>query len=145
MRWRSRQLVLRPQSCGSGLPDQVQQPGRYDITIPQRADFRLRLRLSTAPDGNPASAKVPIDAEGYEIAAQCWSGDRSTLYGSFTVEWIERAEGLFELVMTAAETALITQDCQWDLLVIEPSGSRSYWLEGRATLNSGLSSPLPLQ
>lgn len=121
----------------------MRKPGRYDITIPQRADVRLRLRLTTIPDGGEVADRVPIDATGYELTAQCWHWDRSVMYGVFTVEWIDQSEGLFDLVMSAAQTMAV-QDCHWDLLVSVPGGEQEYWLEGRVTVDRGLSAPLPV-
>lgn len=126
-------------------------PLRYDITIPQRATFRERIQL-------------PIDCADREVVAQVWkvrNGRRLEVQLTFGVEWVDRSAELtvasadgsetvvtygdFYLVADWEATALLQDPAQWDLLVIEGaslerSGERTYWLEGLANLNLGLSS-----
>ena len=108
-------------------------PARRDITIPQRATFRLRLRLKA--DGQP------LNAIGYQLVAQVWDRRRLTKYADLTVVWIDQATGLFELVLQYPGTTAVVKDGVWDLLVIEPGGDRYFWLEGNAYLDQGLSAP----
>jgi hypothetical protein len=105
-------------------------PARLDITIPQRATFRKRMRLKG------------VNATGYQLVAQVWDGPRRlTKYADLAVVWIDQATGLFELVLQYQGTTPIPKDGEWDLLVIEPGGDRYYWLEGRAYRDPGLSAP----
>ena len=108
-------------------------PARYDITIPQRATFRKRLRLKA--DGQP------LNATGYQLVAQVWDRRRLTKYADLTVVWIDQATGLFELVQQYPGTTAVVKDGLWDLLVIEPGGDRYFWLEGNAYLDQGMSAP----
>jgi len=112
-------------------------PRRYDITIPQRATFRKRLRLTAGPKG----ARQPLNATGYQLVAQVWSRRRLTKYADLTVQWIDQATGLFELVLQYPGTTAVLKDGEWDLLVIQPDGDRYYWLEGIAYLDTGMSAP----
>lgn len=109
-------------------------PARYDIKIPQRATFRRRLRLKA--DGQP------LNATGYELVAQVWDRRRTTKYADLQVQWIDRPQGLFELVLQYPATTAVVKDGYWDLLVIEPGGDRRYWLEGFAYLDVGHSAPV---
>lgn len=109
-------------------------PGRRDITIPQRATFRERMRLKA--DG------APLNATGYQLVAQVWDRRRTTKYADMTVVWIDQVTGLFELVLQYPATTAVVKDGVWDLLVIEPGGDRYYWLEGNAFLDQGLSAPV---
>ena len=108
-------------------------PARRDITIPQRATFRDRMRLKA--DGQP------LNATGYQLVAQVWDRRRLTKYADLTVVWIDQATGLFELVLQYPGTTAVVKDGMWDLLVIEPGGDRYFWLEGNAYLDQGLSAP----
>lgn len=112
----------------------MKRPGRRDITIPQRATFRERMRLKA--DG------APLNATGYELVAQIWDRRRTTKYADLSVVWIDRAQGLFELVLQYPATTAVVKDGRWDLLVIEPGGDRYYWLEGNAYLDVGHSAPV---
>lgn len=105
-------------------------PARYDITIPQRATFRLRLRLKG------------VNATGYQLVAQVWNRQRTIKFADMTATWIDQATGLFELVLQYPATTAVTKDGWWDLLVIEPGGDRYYWLEGMAWLDHGHSAPV---
>ena len=109
-------------------------PARYDITIPQRGTFRKTMRLKA--DG------VPLIATGYQLVAQVWNRRRTTKFADGVINWIDQATGLFELVIQYPVTRLITEDGQWDLMVIEPGGDRYYWLEGTAFLDVNYSEPV---
>lgn len=108
-------------------------PARRDITIPQRATFRDRMRLK--------AGEQPLNATGYQLVAQVWDRRRLTKYADLTVVWIDQATGLFELVLQYPGTTAVVKDGLWDLLVIEPGGDRYFWLEGNAYLDQGLSAP----
>lgn len=108
-------------------------PARRDITIPQRATFRDRMRLKAGGQ--------PLNATGYQLVAQVWDRRRLTKYADLTVVWIDQATGLFELVLQYPGTTAVVKDGCWDLLVIEPGGDRYFWLEGNAYLDQGLSAP----
>ena len=108
-------------------------PARRDITIPQRATYRQRMRLKA--DG------VALNATGYQLVAQVWDRRRTTKYADLTVQWLDQATGLFELVLQYPGTTAVVKDGVWDLLVIEPGGDRYYWLEGNAYLDLGHSAP----
>ncbi len=111
-------------------------PGRRDITIPQRGTFRQRMRLKAGGQ--------PLNATGYQLVAQVWDRRRTTKLADGVIEWIDQATGMFELVIQWPVTTAIVQDGQWDLLVIEPSGDRYFWLEGTAFLDRNFSSPPPV-
>lgn len=123
-------------------------PLRYDITIHQRATFRERIQL-------------PIDCSDREVVAQVWqarNGKRVSKLLDLSVEWLSRAEPVevteagvtttvvyadFYLTCDWASTASLTKQGIWDLLVVdgqtfETPGARTYWLEGLANLNQGM-------
>lgn len=123
-------------------------PLRYDITIPQRATFRERIQL-------------PIDCSDREVVAQVWevrNGQRLAKILDLEVEWIDRAAAITvpvngedttviygDLWLNGhwQDTSQVTRQGVWDLLVIDgPScprpGERTYWLEGAAQLNPGM-------
>mgnify|MGYP006266866253 FL=1 len=108
-------------------------PARRDITILQRATYRERMRLKA--DG------VALNATGYQLVAQVWDRRRLTKYADLTVQWVDQATGLFELVLQYPGTTAVVKDGVWDLLVIEPGGDRYPWLEGNAYLDPGYSAP----
>lgn len=123
-------------------------PLRYDITIPQRATLRERIQL-------------PIDCTDREVAAQVWevrNGQRVAKILEFEVDWVSRATPMtvtvdgeevevvyadFYLVGAWQQTSNVLRQGVWDLLVVdgetqERPGERTYWLEGTASLNPGM-------
>ncbi len=105
-------------------------PGRHDITIPQRATFREPLRLK--------ANGAPLNLTGYEARAQVWDRRRTVQYAELQIDWIDRAQGRFDLVLNPPATTAVIKDAYWDLLLTQPDGERYYWLEGRAYVDAGL-------
>ena len=111
-------------------------PAKYNITIPQRATFRIQITL-------------PFDCTNYTVEAQVWDKVRLRKYLDFDVEWVDRAEvvpdtdpveykGRFNLFADWEDTSLVRESGQWDLLVVDDiSGDRYYYLEGTAKLDPG--------
>lgn len=107
-------------------------PPTYDLVIPQRATFEQVFTL-------------PFDCTGKTVLAQVWNARHSVMLLEFETIWIDRAEvsgaetkGRFKLRAQWDETALVTKDGLWDLLVIDDSsGDRYYYLEGKALVDTG--------
>jgi hypothetical protein len=107
------------------------EPGKYDITIHQGATFELNLQLK---DGNG----TPLIMSGYTVAGKVFDRLGNALITNFAFEWTNQAIGQFKLSIPASTTATISGDCQYDILVTEPTGRKFYALEGAALLNLGL-------
>jgi hypothetical protein len=110
------------------------QPATYDLVIPQRATFEQEFTL-------------PFDCNGKTVLAQVYSARRAEMLLEMETVWIDRAElvsvgvykGRFRLRADWEETAVITKDGEWDLLVIDDAtGDRFYYLEGKAILDPGI-------
>ena len=100
-------------------------PGTWDITIPRRATFRQRFQL-------------PFDCTGHELYAQVWTTVRRTRkLLTFSIEWIDQANGEFDLVGESADTQKVSKSGYWDLLVVYPGGESDYWIRGAATVDNG--------
>jgi hypothetical protein len=108
-------------------------PATYDLRIPQRATFVQEFTL-------------PFDCTAKTVLAQVWSARRTELLLELETVWVDRKEtvsagvfrGRFKLRAEWEETALVTKDGEWDLLVIDDAtGDREYYLQGKATLDPG--------
>lgn len=106
------------------------QPGVYNIRLQRRADFKLALQFS---DGN----NNPINLSGWTALAQVWDVRRTTKYADFTVEYTDRALGKISIGLTAAQTTTFVDDLQYDVLLVNPSGFKEYYLEGAITPYEG--------
>ena len=103
-------------------------PGRYDITIYQRATFRRQITL-------------PVNLTGHDVYAQIWDAKRRNKIIDFEINMIDEAQGIFELVLDWDETTPLKKSFQWDLMVVYNNGDRDYWLEGNVTVDPGLTAP----
>lgn len=103
-------------------------PGRYDITIYQRATFRRLITL-------------PINLTGHEIFAQIWDHKRRNKVLDFEIEIIDAALGKFYIKIDWPQTTPLRQAKEWDLMVRYADGTRDYWLEGFVTIDPGLTAP----
>ena len=99
-------------------------PAAYDLRIPQRADFAVRITL-------------PFDCTNKTVAADVWNQRRSKLFLSFAIEWEDQAGGILWLKATWAQTRVLTdEEGRWDLLVLDTvSQTRDYYLEGSVTVD----------
>jgi hypothetical protein len=99
------------------------QPARYDFQVKRRADYPLRLQIK---DG----LKQAVDLTGFTVFAQVWDQSRTQNYAAFETEYTDRLEGRITLWLNASDTASLPDDSWYDVLVIDPSGHKQYYLEG---------------
>ncbi len=103
-------------------------PGRYDITVYQRATLKREITL-------------PISLVGHEVFAQIWDSKRRNKIADFEIEMINAATGVFNIVIEWQETTAFKKAAEWDLIVKYANGSRDYWLEGLVTIDPGFTAP----
>lgn len=99
-------------------------PGRYDITVYQRATFELDVTL-------------PFDLTGHTVIAQIWDDKRRKKFADFDVEYLDRPNGEIRITVDSDLTKLMTKDGEWDLMVKYSDGTKQYWLEGNVVLDPG--------
>lgn len=99
-------------------------PGRYDITIYQRATFPLRVTL-------------PIDLTGHEVLAQIWDDKRRRKYADLEIEIVDAVEGIIDLTLDSDVTRDLRKPAVWDLMVVYANGTKDYWLEGDVNIDPG--------
>jgi hypothetical protein len=100
-------------------------PGRYDITIYQRATFTKDVIL-------------PIDITGHEVFAQIWDEKRRNKVADFEVTVIDAVDGHIRLTIDWQDTTPLKKPAFWDLMVVYNDDTRDYWLEGAVTIDPGL-------
>ena len=106
-------------------------PAQKDFTVQRRADFPLTL---TFKDSNGDA----INLTGYTVAAEVYSEDRSTSYGSFAVTYTNRSAGTIDIKLTDAQTALFSpHELKYDVLLTQPNGDKFYYLEGTLFISEG--------
>ena len=107
------------------------QPGTYNFTLQRRSDHSIPLLFK---DSNNAA----INLTGYTVEAQIWEETRTTKYADFAVTYTDRAAGSVSIALTDTQTATFTPDVlKYDVLLINPSGLKEYYLEGTIYVSEG--------
>ena len=107
------------------------QPGTYNFTLQRRSDHSIPLLFK---DGDDAA----INLTGYTVDAQVCEETRTTKYADFTTTYTDRSAGSVSIALTDTQTATFTPDIlKYDVLLIDPSGSKEYYLEGTIYVSEG--------
>jgi hypothetical protein len=109
-------------------------PGSYNISPQRRADYVLDLRFKD-------SAEQPINLTGWTAYAQVWNKERTIKHSDFTVTYTNRVDGRISIALTDTQTALLPDECFYDVMLENPSGLREYYLEGIAYVSEGYTAP----
>jgi len=104
-------------------------PKNLPIYIQEGATFRKRLQFN-------------FNCLDKTVVAQLWTRNRKTKLADFTIDWINRDDGLFDLVLPYPITDNLDQEALWELMVIENlSQERQYYLVGNADWVPNSTSP----
>jgi len=107
------------------------EPGTYNFTLQRRSDHTIPLVFK---DGNNNA----INLTGFTVAAQVWEETRTTKFADFSVSYTDRVAGSVSITLTDAQTATFTpQILKYDVLLIDASGNREYYLEGTIFMSEG--------
>jgi hypothetical protein len=110
------------------------QPGQYNIILQRRADYILRLQFKDSND-------APIDLTSWIAYSQIWDKGRTIKYVDFTIEYIDRPDGVIGLKLLAAETEDIPCEAFYDVMLEDSNGFKQYYLEGLVYVSEGYSAP----
>ena len=109
------------------------QPGTYNFTLQRRSDHTIPLLFK---DGN----NNPIDLTGFTVAAQVWEETRTTKYADFTTTYTDRSAGSISISLTDVQTATFAPNIlKYDVLLVDLSGNKEYYLEGTIFVSEGYS------
>ena len=107
------------------------EPGTYNFTLQRRSDHTIPLLFK---DGNNNA----IDLTGFTVAAQVWEETRTTKFADFAVAYTSRSDGSVSITLTDTQTATFTpQILKYDVLLIDGSGNKEYYLEGTIFMSEG--------
>lgn len=109
-------------------------PGIYNIRPQRRADFLLPLQFKD-------SEGVPVNLIGWEVLAQVWNKQRTTKYADFSVTVTDAAQGSVTLRLHHDDTATLPTECRYDVMLVDGSGLREYYLEGIVRPSEGYTAP----
>lgn len=106
------------------------QPGTYNFTLQAGADFSLVLEFK---DSNSAA----IDITGWTAKSQAWNETRSKKYADFAIAYTDRANGKITISLTDTQTREFPKTLYYDVLLIDDSDVKEYYLEGQITTSIG--------
>jgi hypothetical protein len=106
------------------------EPGVYNFSIQRRADHPLPLEFEE-------SEGVALNLTGWTVYAQVWNKDRTTKYADFSVTYIDRVLGKIQLFLSELQTALLPDECFYDVKLENPGGIAEYYLEGIIYVSEG--------
>tara|TARA_S200000501_G_scaffold283589_1_gene267831 strand:- start:380 stop:724 length:345 start_codon:yes stop_codon:yes gene_type:complete len=107
------------------------QPATYNFTVQRRADHSITLVFKD-------SSNNAINLTGYTVAAQVWEQTRTTKYADFNVVYTNRSTGTVEISLTDDQTGTFAPNSlSYDVLLINGSGLKEYYLEGIISVSEG--------
>ena len=109
----------------------MRDPGTLDITIHQGATYSLDLQYLD-------STGTGVNMTGYTVESKIVDQSYSNVIATFTSTFTDIATGKFNLKLSSSITAGITVGGLYDVLVTEPAGEKFFLIQGRATLDPGI-------
>lgn len=106
------------------------QPGTYDITIQQGADWSKTFQLF---DSN----QDPVNLTAATVESEIWTENKHSKLADFTVGWVDREIGKFSLSLSDATTLTLPETGYYDIKVTDANGFSNYWVRGRAIVELG--------
>jgi hypothetical protein len=106
------------------------QPGNYDITIQQGADWEKTFQLF---DSNEDA----VDLTSATVEAEIWTAEKRAKLADFTVTWVDQSIGKFKLGLTDTITFGLPKSGYYDIKVTDANGFSNYWVRGEAILDTG--------
>lgn len=105
-------------------------PGQYNISLQRRADYSITLQFKDSTD-------AAINLTGFAVQAQAWNENRTTKFADFAVTYTSRSTGTIAIALTDEQTAIFPTEAYYDVLLINPSGLKEYYLEGIIYVSEG--------
>jgi hypothetical protein len=118
--------------------------GKFDLNIDQGTDFEVTFAYCAGVVGDPTAVGPPFDVTGWTALLQLRTAPGSLVVLSLTDSagiTVGTTDGTFAVAMTAAQTALLTQDCEYDLLATTPAGKPIRIVEGDVIVDLAISVP----
>lgn len=109
-------------------------PASYNIRPQRRADFPLALQFKDSTGSG-------MNISGWTVLAQVWDKGRTTKYGDFSVVVTAAATGNVTLTLPYTVTEALPDECRYDVMLINPSGLREFYLEGIVRPSQGFTAP----
>ena len=105
-------------------------PGQYNISLQRRADYSITLQFKD-------STAAAINLTGWTVEAEVWNQGRTTKYADFAITYTNRVTGTIAITLTDEQTTTFPDEVYYDVLLINSSGLKEYYLEGIIYVSEG--------
>tara|TARA_B100000579_G_scaffold29773_1_gene20858 strand:- start:8795 stop:9145 length:351 start_codon:yes stop_codon:yes gene_type:complete len=109
-------------------------PALRNFTLQRASDWSEQYIIETTQaDGST----VAMNLTGYTIEAEAWDKERFLKYADFGVTYDDRTNGKFTLTVTDTQTIDFPDELYYDVMLINGSGLKEFYLEGRIKVSEG--------
>mgnify|MGYP003132629439 CR=1 FL=1 len=105
-------------------------PGTYNMTVQRRSDHSIQLIFKD-------SGGTAINLTNWSAAVQSWNQNRTKKYADWTVAYTNRAAGTIDISLSVDQTTILPDKSYYDVLLVNASGKKEYYLEGVVTCDEG--------
>jgi hypothetical protein len=111
-------------------------PATYNIRPQRRADYVLTVQFKD-------STGMGINLTGWSVYASVWDTERVNKYGDFVVTVTSPSTGVVQLKLPYAITATLPLGgyAQYDVMLVNPSNLREFYLQGLVRSSEGYTTP----
>ena len=109
-------------------------PATLNLRIQRRSDHIIDVQFKDS-DG------VALNLTGWTAVAQVWDKERTVQHGSFEITYVDTTTGQLQLKLPFATTTSLPDESYYDVMLIDGSGLREFYLEGIIRASEGYSSP----
>lgn len=106
-------------------------PGIYNFNIRRRSDHTELFQFC---DGDG----IGIDLSGWEIKGQGWLEGRTKKLFDFIIDDSNADEGYVRATVPSSISESLPKQFEYDILLINPSSVREYYVAGTVTTTEGL-------
>ena len=82
-------------------------------------------------------SSTPVDLTGWTAEAEAWNVKRTKKYVDFTVEYLDKPNGKFKILLTDDQSQLIPTGSSYDVLLTNPDGLKEYYVAGSVLVQEG--------
>lgn len=111
-------------------------PANYKICPRRRSDYLLPLQFKDS-EGDP------INLTAWEVHAQVWEKSRNSKLADFEVTVVSPSTGRVNLLLNYEVTEDLPDTGYYDVLLIDGSDFRQYYLEGDVVVDQGYTEAVP--
>lgn len=104
-----------------------------NLLVEKNSDFSTTITIADEDNG------LPLNLTGFTAEAKIKRSFASAVSQSFSVEFVDRVDGVMGLSLTSSQTSLLTaRRYVYDLVITSPSGVKTRVVEGIVEVSPGV-------